>query len=169
MTIPENIMNKLKKVLEVYDEDKYYENYKRKAYIDDNVLIKNGVNVKTVIDVFQLEKKEIYKKYLSEVEKKNNYNNIKKLKERKEQYKIFTLKYNLNNYDYGCDKYDRLQIQEVEETYRYDNNKERYKQHSYTVGGSMINYNMTYMDLIDNTYKTIKDVVTRIKKLEEKL
>lgn len=184
MSISESTKSKLIETLEVYDEDKYYDNYKRKAYIDDNVLIKNGVRIKTIIDVFQLEKKELYKKLLSEVEVKNKIKNKinEELNKNKEQYKIFTLKYYLDNYDYGCGKYNRLHIQEIEETYIYDDkiegtdifgneikDKDKYRRFSRTMSESFINYNMTYNDLIDDTYKTIKDVVNRIKQLEEKI
>lgn len=167
MTIPADVKRTLVNALKIYDEENYSNNYKRKAYIDDNVLIKKGVDIKSVINAFQLEKKKKYTKLLSQVNAKNNLKKIEGLKENKEQYKLFTLNYILNNYDYGYDKYNRLRIEEIEITYKYDVQKENYKKYSYTTGGALSNYNMTYIDLIDDTYNTIEKVVKKIKQLEE--
>jgi hypothetical protein len=162
MTVPK----KLKEALDIYD-DKKDDKYKRKAYIDDIVLIEVGVDIKHLINAFQLEKKDKYKKLLSQIEAKNKKENIDKLKLNKEPYKIFTLKYYLKYYDFGYDKYKKLHIEEQEELYKYNTNINEYKYYSTTDGGNRIKYNMKYLDLIDDTYKTIKDVVNRIKKLEE--
>lgn len=158
-----------KKALQIYDEDNYIKNYKRKAYIDDNVLLKSGVNIYDVIIAFQLENKKFYKDFSSEVYDKNNFTNIKSLQDKKAEYKILTLNTVLNNYDFGYDKYNRLQVQEAQITFKYDHDKGHYKKYSYMTGGKLIGFNITYIDLIDDTYRTVKDVVKKIKQLEEKL
>jgi len=170
MSIPINIKSKLINALKIYDDDKYSESYKRKAYNDDNVLFEERVLIKDLIIAFQLYNKKKYEEFFSEVNGKNNFETIEKLKANKHNFKQFTLDYVLNNYDYGYEKYNRLQIQEIEVTYKYDVENEQYKKYSYMMGGKLINYNMTYMDLLDDTdtYNTIKKVVNKIKQLEEK-
>jgi len=167
----EIILKRLSKNLEIYDENKYYDNYVRKAYNDDNVLIKNGVDLVDVIIAFQLEKKEIYKKLKLETLRKNNYDEINELVSQNRPYKIFNVKYELKNYDYGCDKYNQLYLQQMEETYKYYTKTGEYKIASTKTGGrDLKKYNLTYMDLIDkDTYATIKKVVKKIKLLEKTL
>lgn len=166
MTIPKKYKKTLINALEIYDENQYYYNYKRKAYNDDSVLIEDGVDVNNVIAAFQLKKNFLYKNFLTKVKRKNDKKKIEELIKNNNNYTIFKLEINLNNYDYGNHKYDRLNIQEIEYRYEYDNKKNLYDIFP-NYGGYKIDYNMTYMDLIDDTYKTIKDVVNRIKKLEE--
>jgi len=165
------ILKRLSKNLEIYDENKYYDNYIRKAYNNDNVLIKDGVELADVIIAFQLEKKELYKKLKSEASMKNDYDMINELVSQNRPYKIFNVKYELNNYDYGCDKYNELYLQQMEETYKYYTKTGEYKIASTKTGGrDLKKYNLTYTDLIDNdTYTTIKKVVNKIKLLEKTL
>ena len=102
----EDILKRLSETLEIYDEDKYFHNFERKAYNDDNVLIKHGVHVKDIITAFQLEKKDFYKKMKSKTHGMNKYDTIKDLVNEKKPYKIFKAEYQLKNYDFGCDKYN---------------------------------------------------------------
>ena len=169
MPTHEDTLKRLSNDLEIYDEDKYYDNFVRKAYNDDNVLIEEGVNVEDVITAFQLEKKEIYQELKSEIERNNDYNAIKKLIEEQRPYKILKVKYLLKNYDF-CSRYNELCLQKMEETYKYNTTSGEYKFFSYTTGGrNLKKYNLTYIDLIDDTYNSIKKVVNKIKKLEKHL
>lgn len=161
-------LKRLSNTLEFYDDDKYYDNYKRKAYNDDNVLIKKGVLVEDIITAFQLEKKELFTKLKSETLMKNNYVTIKDLVAEKAPYKIFKVEYKLKNYDFGCNKYDELCIQQIQETHKYDAKNDKYKMSSYTTGGrDLKKHNLTYNDLVDGTYNSIKKVVKKIQQLEK--
>lgn len=121
MSYPDDITKeKLLKALDLYDEDNY--EFERRAYNDDNILIKKSVKLNDVLVSFNLKNKEFYKDYV-----KNNIREINKLKEGKKQYTLFTIKYYLNNYDYGNDKYNRLVLEELEEKYKYDIDKKNIK------------------------------------------
>lgn len=111
---------KLINALDLYNEDNY--EFERRAYNDDNILIKKSVKLNDVLVSFNLKNKEFYKDYV-----KNNIREINKLKEGKKQYTLFTIKYYLNNYDYGNDKYNRLVLEELEEKYKYDIDKKNIK------------------------------------------
>lgn len=132
---------------------------------NDRVFIKSGVNKKDIVIAFDLTNKEVYKNLMAEVERKNDYDNIEKLKQKEKPYKIFVIKYHLTN----SDKYNTLHIQEKEETYMYDIEYDEYKRCSYTIGGKMINRYMTYHDLIDDTHNSIEKVVQKIKELERNI
>lgn len=160
----EETKQKLINALDLYNEDKY--EFERRAYNDDNVLIKKSVKLNDVLASFDLINKKFYKDYVKIINVKNNITEINKLKEKNKQYTLFTIKYYLNNYDYGNDKYNRLDLEELEETYKYDVEKKKYKRQSYLSGGNLKHYNLTYNDLIDDTYKTIESVVNKIKALE---
>ena len=167
MPTHEDTLKRLSNDLEIYDEE-YYDNFVRKAYNDDNVLIEKGVNVEDVISAFQLEKKEIYQELKSEIERNNNHNVIKNLIEEKRPYKILKVKYLLKNYDF-CSRYNELCLQIIEETYKYNTTTREYKFSSYSTGGrNLKKYNLTYINLIDDTYNSIKKVVKKIKQLEKK-
>jgi hypothetical protein len=164
----EDILKRLSETLEIYDEDRYFYNFERKAYNDDNVLIKNGVYVKDIITAFQLEKKDFYKKLKSKTHGMNKYDMIKDLVNEKKPYKIFKTEYQLKNYDFGYDKYHELCIQQMQETHKYDAKINKYKMTSYTTGGrDLKKHNLTYNDLVDSTYNSIKKVVKKIQQLEK--
>lgn len=167
MSLPEDIKDKLYKSLYLYDEEYYYDNYIRKAYDDDNVLIKKGVKLYNIITSFNLKNRKFYKDIDDKINKKNDYKNIELLQSNKNPYKINILRYKLDNFDYGCDKYDKLNLEETEEIYKYDNDKGRYIKYSTLSGGNRYNYNLTYNDLKCKTYNTIEDVVKNIKELEK--
>ena len=136
MSFPDDITKvKLLNALDLYDENKSYDNFARKAFNDDNVLIKRGVKIKDVLIAFDLINKKFYNDLILEIKNKNNYENIEKLKKIQKPYVIFTIKYYLNNYDYGCDKYNRLYIEELEETHIYNKDNGKYKYSSFLSSG----------------------------------
>ena len=133
-------------------------------------MIKDGVLVEDVITAFQLEKNDFYKKIKSKTLRNNDYDAIKTLVNENKPYKIFKAEYQLKNYDFGCDKYNELCIQQLEETHKYDATTNKYKTSSYRTGGTKLKkYKLTYNDLIDDTYNSIKKVVKKIQQLEKNM
>ena len=56
----------------------------------------------------------------------------------------------------------------MQETHKYDAKINKYKMASYTTGGrDLKKYNLTYNDLVDCTYNSIKKVVKKIQQLEK--
>lgn len=126
MSIPDNLKNKLYKALELYNEDKAYENFIRKAYDDDGILIRRDVKLNDIIVAFNLKNKDFYKKYIRECNSKNNQSIINDKINKKQIYNKYTLKYYIGNYDYGSDKYNKLYIEELNENNINDNNNDEY-------------------------------------------
>jgi len=160
-----NILRKLSTDLEFYDNDKYYDNFDRTAYNDDNVLIETGVPLDAVIKDFNLEDKGFYKLYKEETLSKNpNNDTINSLKEQQENYYLYKVEYQLTNYDFGCNKYNSLYMHQVRENYKFNTKTNEYKT-SVTTGGKK--YKITYTDLINANYTTVKKVVKGIQRLEK--
>lgn len=168
MSIPEDIKDKLYNALEIYNNEEY--KYIRKAFDDDNVLIMRGVNINDIIIAFDLYKKDFYIKNLKIVNEKNNKEEIKNNKSNNLPYIIYTLKYYISEFDHtGNSKYNKLYLQELKETYKYDNKIKKYIMSSYKFGGKKFYYELKYIDLLDNTYNTIELVVKKILQLEKKI